>query len=128
MMNVSINTLLLVSRIVLAFLWIFTGLTSIFFYPELGFKIITEAGFSSDTAKLFIYSGSVIDVALGLWVLTSWKIKLCYLAQIILIISYSILLTIFDASYWLHPFGPLTKNLPIIILVMILLHFEQTAK
>lgn len=125
-MNLSINTLLVASKLTLAFLWIFTGLTSLFFSPQLGFNIIISAGFSPDTTNLLIFSGSIIDFGIGLWVLTAWEFKLCSVVQIAAIITYTILLTIFDSSYWLHPFGPLTKNLPILVLILINLKLNQT--
>jgi hypothetical protein len=48
----------------------------------------------------------------------SFQLRLCCIVQIVVIVIYTLLLTVIDASMWLHPFGPLTKNLPIIILIM----------
>lgn len=114
------------AKLSLAFLWFFTGLTSLFFSPDLGFNILSKAGFDIPTTEFLIYCGSITDIVVGLWILTGWKVKACYISQIIIITAYSILLTVFDASYWLHPFGPLTKNLPIIILILLLIRFEQS--
>ncbi|WP_223670876.1 DoxX-like family protein [Kangiella shandongensis] len=127
-MNLSVKFLLLTSKLTLAALWIFTGLTSVFFYPELGFNIITEAGFEPNTAELLIYCGSTADIAVGVWVLSSWKVRFCSFVQVGFIITYTILLTLFDASYWLHPFGPITKNFPILVLILITLKLQDTKR
>jgi len=69
-------------------------------------------------ADVSIYSGGALDIFLGAWLLTSIRIKLCCIVQIVTIFVFSILLTFIDASFWLHPFGPITKNFPIIVLII----------
>ena len=34
--------------------------------------------------------------------------------QIALVVAYTIIITIFLPEQWLHPFGPVVKNLPIL--------------
>ncbi|NRA72282.1 MAG: NAD-dependent dehydratase [Gammaproteobacteria bacterium] len=101
----------------LSFLWIFTGLTSIYFSPEIGYDILSNANITGLVADVAIYFGGILDIILGLWFITSFKTKLCCMVQISVITTYTVLLTFIDASFWLHPFGPLTKNIPIIALI-----------
>lgn len=101
----------------LAILWIFTGLTSAFFAPNIGFTILAKAGIKDLPAQICVYGGALLDIAIGIWLLTNRQRKLCCLLQAATILSYSVLLTIIDSSFWLHPFGPLTKNLPILVLI-----------
>ena len=103
----------------LAFLWIFTGLTSIFFSPEVGYQILASASITGALADISIIGGGALDIAIGLWLLTAIRIKLCCLIQVAVIVSYTVLLTFIDASFWLHPFGPITKNFPILVLIII---------
>jgi len=109
----------LAAKLSLAFLWIFTGLTSLFFSPEVGYQILETGGFAGDFADLCLISGSLTDMMIGIWILTGIKEKLCYQIQISVITLFTILLTVIDASYWFHPFGPVTKNLPIVVLVWV---------
>jgi len=102
----------------LAFLWIFTGLTSIYFSPEIGYKILASANITGSMADFSVYAGGALDIVLGLWLLTSVKTKLCCIAQVATIALYTLILTVVDASFWLHPFGPITKNIPIIVLII----------
>jgi len=102
----------------LAFLWIFTGLTSIYFSPEIGYKILASANITGSMADFSVYAGGALDIVLGLWLLTSVKTKLCCIVQVATIALYMLILTVVDASFWLHPFGPITKNIPIIVLII----------
>jgi len=101
----------------LVFLWVFTGLTSIYFSPEIGYEILASANITGSMASFSVYAGGALDIVLGLWLLTSVKIKLCCLVQIAVIASYMMILTVIDMSFWLHPFGPITKNIPIVVLI-----------
>lgn len=109
------------ARASLAFLWVFTGLTSLFFQPEFGFDLLERAGITGALAHWFVQGGAVLDIVLGLWVVTPWKRSWCYGLQIATIAAYSLLLTVIAPEFWLHPFGPATKNLPILVLTGLLL-------
>ena len=102
----------------LSLLWVFTGLTSIFFSPEIGYQILASADITGTLADISVIGGGALDISVGIWLLTTFRIKLCCLTQIIVIVLYMVLLTIIDANFWLHPFGPITKNFPILVLIV----------
>ncbi len=118
--HMKYHTLLTFARYSLALLWIFTGLTSIYFDYQTGYELLINFGLSDSITRAFIYSAAILDIGLGFWILSNKQMKLCYVIQIVVITSYTILLTIIEPSYWLHPFGPVSKNLPIIMLILIL--------
>ncbi|KPH63799.1 NAD-dependent dehydratase [Pseudoalteromonas porphyrae] len=120
MYNFKQATLLYATKYALAFLWIFTGLTSVYFAPDVGYEILAGANIVGLPAKAAIYAGGMLDIALGLWLVTSFKTQVCCLVQVAVIITYTALLTLIDASFWLHPFGPITKNIPIVVLICFL--------
>jgi hypothetical protein len=105
----------------LAFLWIFTGLTSIYFSPEVGYEILASASITGLMADLSVYAGGTLDILIGLWLLSSIKIRLCCIIQVVVIVLYTVLLTFIDMSFWLHPFGPITKNIPIVVLIFLIM-------
>ncbi|GLR71013.1 DoxX-like family protein [Agaribacter marinus] len=109
----------------LAMLWIFTGLTSLFFSPDIGYQILASAGLFGTLADISVIGGGALDIALGLWLLTSFRIKLCCLIQVAVIVFYMVLLTFIDAAFWLHPFGPVTKNFPILVLIIFVYSWHQ---
>jgi len=101
----------------LSFLWVFTGITSIYFSPEIGYEILASASITGLMADLSVYAGGTLDIVIGLWLLYSIKLRLCCIVQVVIIVLYTMLLTFIDPSFWLHPFGPITKNIPIIVLI-----------
>jgi len=117
MSNLSQDTLIKAAKYSLAFLWVFTGLTSMYFSPEIGYEILANAKITGSLADTAIYAGGILDIVLGLWLMTSFKPKLCCIVQVLVITVYTVLLTFIDASFWLHPFGPIIKNFPIIVLI-----------
>jgi hypothetical protein len=114
----------LAAKLSLAFLWIFTGLTSIFFAPEIGYQILESAGIDDALADVCVMGGAVADVVMGIWVLTNKYQRLCFYTQVGIILTFTVLLTIIAPAFWLHPFGPVTKNIPILVLIWIYYSFN----
>src|SRR6478609_5898257 len=98
----SIKTL---ARLSLTFLWIFTALTSAFFDRDSGHQILATAKITGNVSDVLINIGSLLDLTIGIWLLTGRQLKLVCWLQIIIIVGYTILLTIIAPGYWLHPFG-----------------------
>ncbi len=119
------NKLNWAARLSLSFLWIFTGITSAFFAREEGLEVLARGGITGQLADACLYSGSILDVAIGVWILIGKRLEHCYLVQIWVVLVYSSLLTIIDANFWLHPFGPLTKNIPILVMIYFLYSDEK---
>ena len=117
MSTINQHNLMKAAKYSLAFLWIFTGLTSIFLSPEIGYELLANADITGSIADIAVYAGGILDIVLGLWLITSVKTQLCCIIQVAVIAAYTVLLTFIDASFWLHPFGPITKNIPIIVLI-----------
>lgn len=107
----------LAARLSLGFLWIFTGITSTFFAKDIGYEVLAIGGITGSLATLSILSGSVLDVAIGIWLLIGKSLKVCYLVQMVVIALYTLLLTAVEPGYWIHPFGPLTKNVPLLVMI-----------
>jgi hypothetical protein len=102
-------------------LWIFTAVTSVFWGSAIGYEVLARQGIQGLLADICIYAGSFLDMVFGIWLLLNFRLHLCYKLQIVVIVTYSILLSLIDFSFWLHPFGPLTKNIPIIALLLVLM-------
>jgi hypothetical protein len=66
-----------------------------------------------------LYGGGLLDLALGIATLAlrGRALRLAYLAQITLILSYTAIITVALPVFWLHPFGPILKNLPMLALI-----------
>lgn len=110
----------LICRLSLSVLWLFTAATSFWWGRSIGYEVLALQNIQDEFADWCINAGSLIDVIIGIWILTTYKLKWCYGLQILIILSYSILLTLIAPSFWLHPFGPLTKNIPILALLYVI--------
>lgn len=107
----------LAAKLSLAFLWIFTGLTSLFFAPEIGYRVLEIGGVTGLLADFCVISGALADIFIGLWVLSNKFQRLCFYVQVGIILIFTVLLTVIAPEFWFHPFGPVTKNIPIIVLI-----------
>ena len=68
-----------------------------------------------------ILAGAAADAVLGLWLALRPGRK-AYGAALLMMLA-----TAIQPAWWLHPFGPLTKNLPIAAILWVLLQDEATS-
>ena len=109
-------------RFSIAFLWIYTGIVSAFVYPaEQSYKMLADAGVSETWRPLMLHAASLLNISLGIMTLISYRLVLLGLVQITLIIFYSIIISIALPEQWFHPFGPVSKNIPIIVSILIMI-------
>ena len=107
----------LIARLSLSFLWLATATTSAFFAKDIGYEVLAHGGIHGSLASVCIWAGSALDLVIGIWLLTGWQLQRCYLSQFGVIITYTVLLTIIKPDFWFHPFGPLTKNIPLLVMI-----------
>lgn len=112
-----------VLRLALALMWIWTGIVSLGLYPvQESYALLAQVGLTGALATLALYGAAVLDVALGLLTLACparWQ-RAVYAAQLVLIGGYTVLISFFLPEYWLHPYGPISKNLPILAAIGLL--------
>ena len=73
-----------------------------------------------------ILAGAAADAVLGLWLALRPGRK-AYGAALLMMLIMTVLATAIQPAWWLHPFGPLTKNLPIAAILWVLLQDEATS-
>ena len=73
-----------------------------------------------------ILAGAAADAVLGLWLALRPGRK-AYGAALMVMLIMTLLATAIHPAWWLHPFGPLTKNLPIAAILWVLLQDEATS-
>ncbi|MEN8216841.1 MAG: NAD(P)H-binding protein [Pseudomonadota bacterium] len=113
-------------RLSIGFLWIFTGIVSAFFYPiEESYKLLAATGISGIWAPIMLYSAAALDGMLGIATLVGYRIRLVVGLQLLLMVSYIVMITWALPALWLHPFGPISKNLPLIVATLIMLVLEE---
>jgi uncharacterized protein YbjT (DUF2867 family) len=110
-------------RVALALLWIWTGIVSLGLYPVAdSLALLARVGLHGAPATVALYGAALLDFALGVLCLAAparWRHRV-WLAQLVLVSVYTLLITIFLPEYWLHPYGPLSKNLPLLAAIALL--------
>lgn len=113
-------------RLSLAFIWLFTSISCLFFYPRMAsYELLAQVGASDFWKPILFYSACIIDAGIGLAILCSRNVKKIGLLQIILIIGYSALLTWKLPNVWFEPFAPLAKNVPLLAAILVYLALES---
>jgi hypothetical protein len=98
-------------------LWIVSGVVSLGLYPvEDSLALLARVGLES---RLILYGSAMLDIALGIATFL-WNGKWLWRAQIALVLGYTAIISVFLPELWLHPFGPVLKNLPILAALALL--------
>ena len=112
-------------RVALAVVWLVTGLLSLGIYPqEESLAMLAQVGLHGTAAVTVLYGAALLDCAFGIATLLLPS-RILWRAQMVLILGYTIIITLFLPGYWLHPFGPVLKNIPILVLLLVLDASEQ---
>ncbi len=113
-------------RLSIGFLWLFTGIVSAFLYPiEESYKLLATTGISGLWAPIMLYSAAALDGMLGIATLVGYRIRVVVGLQLLLMLGYTTIITVAMPALWLDPFGPITKNLPLIVATLIMLVLEE---
>lgn len=124
-LQARLYTLLPALRITLALLWIWSGLTSALFFPAAdSYALLAAVGVTGGLAPLVLYGASLLDILLGAAWLVRFRVVPTGLVQLALIVGYSLVIAVFLPAYWLHPFGPLVKNIPLIVATLAVMAAE----
>lgn len=113
-------------RLAIAFVWLWTGWVSAFVYPESdSYRMLERVGMPEMLHPIALYGASALDFALGIATLIGWRLRLVVYCQFILMMIYMVVITATLPEYWAHPFGPLTKNFPLLAASFVLLILEE---
>ncbi len=120
-----LSWLLPLLRLSVALVWIVTGLVSFGWYPVAdSYALLARTGIKGALAPVMLFGAATLDLLLG--VLTLWlRRRWLWYAQIALILGYTAIISLRLPEFWLHPYGPLLKNLPMLAAIVVLLAFER---
>jgi hypothetical protein len=123
-----LNALLPLLRFSVALMWIATGLVSLGLYPvQASYALLARAGITGALAPIFLYGAAVLDLALGIAVLVMRRRIGLWRVQMALIVVYTLIITVALPELWLHPFGPVLKNVPLFAAILALHELERRA-
>ena len=111
------------ARLALAVVWLWTAWVTLAM-PAAGLALLAETHLPQSWHWPTLLAGGTIDVLFGVLTLVRPR-RTLWLAQITLIFTYTAIITITAPHWWLHPFGPVSKNLPILALLFLLYQIEE---
>lgn len=119
-LRAQMNGLLPLLRVSLAVVWILSGMVSMGLYPvQDSRQLLARTGVPKPLQPLALYGAAVLDLLLGMLTLL-WPRAALWWVQAAVIIGYTAILSARLPEFWLHPFGPLSKNLPMLALLALL--------
>jgi len=117
-------------RASVAAVFIVTGIVSFGLYPlASSIELVVRTGAPAPIAPALVYIGAALDLALGVLVFVLHGARRIWLwrAQAALIVVYSAIIAWRLPEFWLHPYGPMLKNLPLLAAIALLHELEERA-
>ena len=98
-------------------LWWGTAWASWLGWGGISHDLVRQPGWvPEEWVPLLVAGGIALDVLMGLWLVLRPGVQACRAgAAVVLVLT--VLATAMVPGQWLHPFGPLLKNLPILALL-----------
>ena len=106
--------------------WIATAIVSFGLYPvEQSYDLLARSGIPPSLQPLMLYGAAGFDLLLGLGIAFLPRRRPLWLAQLALIGFYTLVIAFKLPEFLLHPYGPLTKNLPMLAAIWLLYELEE---
>lgn len=119
-------------RFSIALVWLWTAAVSFGLYPvAASLDLLHRTGVPAVLAPVALYGAATLDLSFGVLtlLLRGRARQWLWVAQAVLIAGYTAIITIRLPEFWMHPFGPLSKNLPMLAaLVLLYLHEPVTPR
>ncbi|MEQ8355273.1 MAG: NAD(P)H-binding protein [Kiloniellaceae bacterium] len=106
-------------RGVLVLLWLASGLLGLMTMQWFALPLLTALGFPPTLASAVALGASLLDLVIAGLLAINWWPRQTGLLQLGVIASYTAALTVVGPALWVDPLGPLLKNLPILVLVLV---------
>ena len=102
------------------FVWLWTAFVSVWEWHGQSMALLATLPPAWDGFKpVLIGAGALLDLAIGLWLW--WRPgRAAYAAALLAMVGMTLLATWANPSWWLHPFGPLSKNVVIAVALLLL--------
>ena len=113
-----------VLRLSIAFVWMLTGVISLI-NQSASYQLLLDAGIHTHLKSYLWIAASELDFLLGFLVLCNFRLKLIGSIQIILIFIFTAIISIQLPQYWLHLFGPILKNIPLVVATLVMMALES---
>jgi hypothetical protein len=115
-----------VLRVAIAAVWLTAGVVSLGIYPvNDSLELLARTGVTGPVAPVALYGAAALDLVLGVATLFLRRRRTLWLMQMAVIAGYTAIITAFLPEQWLHPYGPVVKNLPMLAAIFLLYELEK---
>jgi uncharacterized protein YbjT (DUF2867 family) len=122
-LRAKLDWLLPLLRASVALVWIGSGVVSLGLYPVAeSLAMLARVGLGD---PFVLYGAALLDIALGGAIYILKRRRWLWRLQMGLIVAYSVVIALWLPELWLHPFGPVLKNLPMLAAIMVLHELEE---
>jgi uncharacterized protein YbjT (DUF2867 family) len=105
----------------IAAMWLIAGIVSLGLYPiDSSLRLLAQIGVPVSLAPVLLTGAALLDILLGMLSLWPRAPRWLWSAQIALVATYTLILTLRLPQLWLEPFGPVAKNLPILAMLLLM--------
>jgi uncharacterized protein YbjT (DUF2867 family) len=124
--DINIALLTPVLRSAIALMWIITGIVSLGLFPvNESLSLLARTGIHGTLAWIMLYGAACLDIILGFATWFSRQREWLWRIQIGLIILYTLIISFQLPEFWLHPYGPVLKNIPLLAAILLLRELEK---
>ena len=106
-------------RLSLAALWLVSGLSGLFGNSADGLAGVGPFADNQALASALVVFSSLVDLAIAAALVIAWRLRLVANLQLLVVIGYTLALTLLYPALWGDLFGSLLKNIPIIALILV---------
>jgi hypothetical protein len=112
-------------RYSLVFVWLATAVVSVWELNGQSRVLLLDSGVSDlRAADALVWAGAALDAVLG-GLLLFKPGRRVYAFALLAMLGMTLVATVMHPALWLHPLGPLTKNVPIAVVLWILTRRSQ---
>lgn len=113
------------ATIAMAVLWLWTAYVSWFAWPHAGSTgWLAACGIPAAWGEATLAAASLLDASIGCTLLLRPR-RWLWPLQLALVGGYTVAMSFCLPEFWLHPFGPLSKNLPILALLLAMWRLDE---
>ena len=109
----------------LAILWVASGVVGLLQPIARVTTLLAGLGITGGAGLVVLWATCLLDMTVGAALILRWRPALVGAVQIPIVLLYTIGLTWAEPALWADPFGPLLKNLPILVAIAILAALEH---
>ncbi|WP_229256968.1 SDR family oxidoreductase [Duganella lactea] len=104
----------------MAVLWLLTAAVSWFGWPHVESRAwLAACGIPVFAQEPMLLAAALTDATIGVLLLLRPR-RWLWATQLALVGGYTVIMSLFLPFFWLHPFGPLSKNLPLLALMFLM--------